>query len=314
MTTAIAARLLAGAAWLGVAGPALAHGTAEPAGPVWSFDPWVLTPLLALASLHLAGSLALARRAGEGGPQRHRAGRAQRSRRAALFVSGWLALAAALVSPLHWLGERLFTFHMIEHEIVMAVAAPLFVLARPAGTLLWALPGRARLAVGRAFNHGAVAGVWQAATGPRNATVLHGLAIWIWHVPAFFDATLGDVTLHRLQHLSFLLTALLFWWSVLRRSRAGTAVWHLFVTMVHTGLLGALMALSPRVLYRMQTAQAPAWGLTPLEDQQLAGLVMWIPAETVYAGAALAMAAIWIRDSGRGRVAPAAATPGPLRP
>ena len=293
-----------------MAGTALAHGTAEPVAPLWTFDPWVLVPLFGLGLLYLVGSVVLARRAGEGGPERHRAGRAQRGRRIACFAAGWLALTAALVSPLHWLGERLFTFHMIEHEIVMAVAAPLFVLARPAGTLIWALPGPARIAIGRAFNHGTVAALWQAATGPRNATVLHGLAIWLWHVPAFFDATIADVTMHRLQHLSFLLTALLFWWSVLRRSRAGTAVWHLFVTMVHTGLLGALMALAPRVLYRMQTAQAPAWGLTPLEDQQLAGLVMWIPAETVYAGAALAMAAIWIRDSGRGASPAAAAAAG----
>jgi cytochrome c oxidase assembly factor CtaG len=113
-----------------------------------------------------------------------------------------------------------------------------------------------------------------------------------------FDAAVASVLFHRLQHLSFLVTALLFWWSVLRRSNCGLAAWHLFVTMLHTSVLGALMALAPRVLYDAQTATAGAWGLTALEDQQLAGIIMWIPAGTVYAGAALAMTSIWIRQSG----------------
>jgi cytochrome c oxidase assembly factor CtaG len=107
------------------------------------------------------------------------------------------------------------------------------------------------------------------------------------------------VVMHRLQHVTFLATALLFWWALVRRCNAGQAAGHLFVTMLHTGVLGALMALAPRVLYRAQTAHALEWGLTPLEDQQLAGFVMWIPAGTVYAGAALLFAAYWINRSGR---------------
>jgi putative membrane protein len=101
-----------------------------------------------------------------------------------------------------------------------------------------------------------------------------------------------------LQHLSFLVSALLFWYSLLRTSRSsGEALWHLFFTMLHMSLLGALLALSPRVLYLAQTAHSLAFGLTPLEDQQLAGIVMWVPAGTIYAGAALFFAARWIRPS-----------------
>jgi putative membrane protein len=103
--------------------------------------------------------------------------------------------------------------------------------------------------------------------------------------------------MHRLQHQSFLLTAILFWWSIFRSSESGVAAWNLFVTMLHTSILGALMALAPRVLYTVQTATAMDWGLSPLEDQQLAGLIMWVPAGTIYAGAALALTAIWIRHS-----------------
>jgi cytochrome c oxidase assembly factor CtaG len=112
-----------------------------------------------------------------------------------------------------------------------------------------------------------------------------------------FDAAVTNVALHRAQHLSFFLTAVLFWWSVLRRSESGAGAWHVFITMLHTSVLGALMALAPHVLYGAQTATAFEWGLTPLEDQQLAGIIMWIPAGTIYAGAALAQLAIWIRQS-----------------
>jgi cytochrome c oxidase assembly factor CtaG len=131
--------------------------------------------------------------------------------------------------------------------------------------------------------------------------VLHGIAIWAWHAPVLFDSAVTNVAMHRLQHLSFLLTAMLFWWSALYRSNSGLAAWHLFVTMMHTSILGALMALAPKVLYQAQTESAAEWGLTPLQDQQLAGLIMWIPAGTIYAGAAMALMAIWIRKSGEMR-------------
>ena len=186
---------------------------------------------------------------------------------------------------------------MIEHEILMAISAPLLVVANPVGRLLWGLPRRARLDIGRAMRRPAVSASWLWLSDGRHATVLHGVAIWAWHAPILFDATVTNVALHRAQHLSFFLTAVLFWWSVLRRSDTGAGAWHVFITMLHTSVLGALMALAPRVIYGVQTATAFEWGLTPLEDQQLAGIIMWIPAGTIYAGAALALLAIWIGRS-----------------
>jgi cytochrome c oxidase assembly factor CtaG len=272
-------------------GPVLAHGDlAQREGAVWTFDPWIVSPLLALGALYAVGMLALWRRTSVRRPLQGWQG--------AAYWCGWVSLVGALVSPLHWLGEHLFSFHMIEHEILMAISAPLLVVGQPIGTLLWSLPRAIRVAIGRGLKRPAVNGVWRWLSTGRNATLLHGVAIWAWHVPVLFDAAVGSVLFHRLQHLSFLVTALLFWWSVFRRSNCGLAAWHLFVTMLHTSVLGALMALAPRVLYDAQAATAAAWGLTPLEDQQLAGIIMWIPAGTVYAGAALAMTSIWIRQSG----------------
>jgi cytochrome c oxidase assembly factor CtaG len=127
------------------------------------------------------------------------------------------------------------------------------------------------------------------------------LAIWAWHVPVLFDAAVNNTALHRLQHLSFFATAILFWWAIVWRSDYGTSAWHVFVTMIHTSVLGALMALAPRVLYVAQTRTAMAWGLTPLEDQQMAGIIMWVPAGTIYAAAAMAMLALWIRGASERR-------------
>jgi cytochrome c oxidase assembly factor CtaG len=268
---------------------AQAHGGGADEPIRWTWDPWVVTPLLLAGGGYAIGVTALWRRAG--------AGRGVRGWHVIAYASGWSALAGALVSPLHAMGEQLFTAHMVEHEIVMAVAAPLLVVARPAVVFLWAWPNTLRQGIARAVRHDTTRAVWGLATAPLAATVLHGLAIWIWHVPTLFDAAVTHIALHRLQHLSFLLTALLFWWALLRNCGAGAASGHLFITMTHTGLLGALLTFAPRVLYGVQTMHAGDWGLTPLQDQQLAGLVMWIPAGTLYAGAALAFAALWIAGS-----------------
>jgi putative membrane protein len=269
---------------------AQAHGAEAVQTIGWNFDAWIVTPLMIAGCGYATGAIMLWRRAG--------IGRGLRPWQICAYAAGWFALVGALLSPLHELGEQLFTAHMVEHEIIMAVAAPLLVLARPAAGFLWAWPAAWRRTIGRAVRSDLPAGCWVIMTAPVVATLLHGIAIWVWHIPVLFDSAVTDITLHRLQHLSFLLTALLFWWALLRNCGAGAATAHLFITMTHTGLLGALLTFAPHVLYGAQTANAAAWGLTPLEDQQLAGLVMWVPAGIIYAGAALGFAALWIRDSG----------------
>jgi putative membrane protein len=260
----------------------------------WTFDPWVVGPLTASSVLYVIGVARLWSRAGRG--------RGVHGWQVACFAAAWLMLVAALVAPLHWLGGRLFTAHMIEHEILMAVAAPLLVVARPIGAILWALPASWRRASGGLAQTPVLATLWGWLTDPLIATVLHGIALWAWHVPAFYEAALASGRLHWLQHLSFFVTALFFWWSLLRgraRERGyGAAVMYLFATSLHTGLLGILLALARQPLYPAQTRTALEWGLTSLEDQQLAGLVMWVPAGLVYAAAALALAGVWIARSG----------------
>ena len=288
---------------------AVVHGTAPLAPPglwrAWSWEPCIVLPLALSAGLYAVGTRALWRSAG--------AGRGVGRDEVALFALGWGALALALVSPLHRLGEALFAAHMAQHELLMAVAAPLLVLGRPLVPFVWALPPAWRRVAGswtsgRGFRAG-----WEALTHPATAWTLHAAAIWLWHLPSLYEATLGSELVHALQHASFLGTALLFWWSVVRRTaatgRVGTpiAVLALFTTALHTTLLGALLTFSRRVWYPIYDASTAAWGLTPLEDQQLAGLIMWVPAGVAYTVAALALLGTWLAEPRGPRRVPAAA-------
>jgi cytochrome c oxidase assembly factor CtaG len=208
-----------------------------------------------------------------------------------MFAAGWLTVAAAAASPLHEAGERSFTLHMIEHELLMLVAAPLLVLSRPAGAFMRALPGPVRRAFGRTAR--ASQGAWRFWTAPVIATLAQAAALWLWHAPSLFDLALGAEAWHIAQHLSFFVTALVFWYAMVGRHSAahrGLAAICLFVTSIVTGALGALMAFSQSPWYARYALLGMApFGLTPAEDQQLAGLLMWIPGGLVHAGAAFAI-------------------------
>jgi putative membrane protein len=267
----------------------------------WSFEPGVVLSLALTGWLYLRGVRALWRNAGRG--------HGVRVWEVSCFGGGWLALVVALISPLHRLGGVLFSAHMAQHELLMVTAAPLLVLGRPIVPFLWAIPLSWRRTIGAWSARAPVRGTWELLTLPIVAWVIHAIAIWVWHAPALFQATVTSELIHTLQHVSFLGSALLFWWALLkgREGRLGlpTAVVYLFTTSVHTTILGALLALSSTVWYPIYRASTAPWGLTPLEDQQLAGLIMWVPAGMVYLIAALAIAGSWLRDPVRRVAVPA---------
>lgn len=275
-----------------MAADAQAHEAGAEAGDPWNY----LFVVLPLALTALAYGIGMRRlwSASARGQTIH-------LQRAVCFAAGWLFLAAALVSPLDRLATQLFTAHMIEHEILMVIAAPLFVLSKPLAPLLWSLPQKLRASVGRALVRSVVLlPVRKAATNQLFATGLHGATLWLWHAPRLYDAALAETPVHWLQHLSFFCTALIFWWALLfgrGRQDYGTAIFYLFATTLHSGFLGILLSFAREPLYRSQGAGAASWGLSALEDQQLAGLIMWVPAGMIYVAAALALAAAWIGGS-----------------
>jgi cytochrome c oxidase assembly factor CtaG len=209
----------------------------------------------------------------------------------------------ALVSPLHPWGEVLFSAHMTQHEILMLISAPLFVIGRPFIAAMWAVPREARRPIGSVFSSSGLKTAWRFVTVPFVAWAVHAAALWAWHIPFLFQATLRSDLVHTLQHTSFFLSALLFWWAIICGSKGlssyGTGVLYLFTTSLHSGLLGVLLTLTSRVWYPAYSETTASWGLTPIEDQQLGGLIMWVPAGIVYIAAALIMFAGWLGESER---------------
>lgn len=266
----------------------------------WSFEPWVILCLCLSLGLYLMGMLRLWRKANNS--------KSVLKHQLLFFWLGWLTLVIALVSPLDPLGVHLFSAHMVQHELMMIVAAPLLVMSRPFGVWLWALPPGWRESVSTACRKPAIALSWNFLTNSLAAWTLHALILWIWHAPAFFDTALVDNDIHTLQHTSFLVTALFFWWTVLRdgatKSGCGIAIVYLFTTMMHTGALGALLTFSATPWYSGYVYTSTALGWEPLVDQQLGGLIMWIPGGLVYMGAALMLGARWLQLGQQSRSMP----------
>lgn len=212
----------------------------------------------------------------------------------ACVAVGLALLALALVWPLDGLTERSFAAHMGQHMVLIALAPPLLVLGAPLALFARFAPLR------RALTYVP----WRWLARPSTAFALHAFVVWGWHAPRLFQAAVRSDMLHLLEHVTLLATALLFWWSLLHPARArasgyGASAVLLLLTMMHTGLLGALLTFAPRPLYPVYGAAASAVGLTPLEDQQLAGLIMWVAGGMFYLLAGLMFAAAWLRDAER---------------
>ncbi len=279
----------AGRAWAGAAAAlslrpdeVMAHITVLPVTPddvwqAWAFDWWIVLPILLAHWLYGRGLVRLWSSAG--------VGRGISLRQAGFFLAGEALLVAALVSPLDALGSTLQSAHMAQHAILIAFAPPLLLLGRPDAALAWAIGPRAALRIGRLRMR--FAGL----AGPFAATALHAAAIWLWHVPALYEAALASEALHWLEHASFFGTALLFWSVALRGARhlhaAPAAMAASLATVIHSGFLAAILTFAPVLLYPWYDGRAQLWGLTPLEDQQLSGLLMWVPVTPVYLAACL---------------------------
>lgn len=192
--------------------------------------------------------------------------------RLAPFAAGFAILLLLFVSPFCALTSALFAARAAHHALLVAAAAPLIVLALPDGM-------RVRGSIG----------LW---------TAMHALVLWAWHYPPFYASALSSDAIYWLMQASLLGSALAFWLSV-RRAAMAAAVGALLATMVQMGLLGALITFAGRPLYAPHWLTTTPWGLSPLEDQQLAGLIMWAPAAAVYLVAALLVAGRWLHGEAR---------------
>lgn len=297
----LAAASLAGLASAASPGTALAH-TGPPPSPATIWYTWTLNPEvvagLALGTLvYAVGVARLWRRAGRG--------HGIAGWRVVLFSFGVLALVIALVSPLDALGSALFSGHMVQHLVLVLVAAPLLLLGSPQLAFVWALPGGTRHRAGAWWLRTRLPRrMWRRLSLPLVVGVLHAVALWAWHFPTLYEAALWYEGWHALEHASFFLTALLFWWVVLHSPPRedggdGAVVLLIFATAMQSGILGALLTFSSTPWYLAHGASAGAWGFSLLEDQQLAGLIMWVPGSVIYVGAAMGVLWRWLDRSER---------------
>lgn len=218
--------------------------------------------------------------------------------RAAAFGAGLAGLVVLLSAPVeHAALDRLWA-HMVQHEALVALVAPLIILGNPLPALMWALPSPARRAVAPWWrrlsrSHARPAG-W--AAWAVTAFAVQTVALWAWHAPDPYQGALRSEWLHGLQHASFLGTALFFWWAVIgarRRSLYGGAVLANFAAALQGVALGAFMTLSGRIWYPFY-AERVGGGLTALEDQQVAGVIMWGPGGAAYLVAAIVLFMAWL--------------------
>jgi putative membrane protein len=256
----------------------------------WQADPVVIAGLALGVWLYLRGAGRIRARAG---------GRRGIPRwRTAAWLGGMAAVALALLSPIDAVGQSLFAVHMVQHLLLIMVAAPLLTLGEPLVPMLFALSPGVRRTVGLWWRDARVLpALWGAVTHPLGAWTLHVGGLVAWHIPRCYDAAARSLPVHVLEHLTFFVTALWFWWVLFdRRSRhrlgTGPAVLYLFTAALASTLLGAAISLSARPWYSAHWGTTTAWGLTPLEDQQVAGLIMWVPGGMVYL---MALAPMMIR-------------------
>ncbi len=260
-----------------------AAAAATPSLWEWSFDPPVCITI-AFALLYWVGSRRTVT------PRRTRA--AQR-RRSVWFYAGVATLILALASPLDALSEQLFWAHMTQHVLLLVVAPPLIVLARPWIRLWRVLPLDARRSVGGWISHSRRAaplrGVSRSLGGPTASFVLFSVVLLGWHLPSLFDATLRSSTLHGVEHTLFFSTALMFWKQVIdspplrARLSAPERVVYVIGAMIVSWVLAIVLALAPHPLYAPYAhAASRAGGISAIADQQIAAGIMWVPGSITF--------------------------------
>jgi putative membrane protein len=269
------------------------HLTPDQLWSAWTWEPWFLLPLALAVMIYVVGMSNIWRRAG--------AGRGIHAGRVVSFLGAVLALLVIFVSPLDALSEELFSAHMVQHMLLIFIVAPLLVCSDFPLALLWALPRNWAQSLGHKWNQSPIPSrVWQVLTSPVSAWVQFTIVFWIWHASWLYEAALQNEVIHILEHVLFLATGILFWWVLFqpteqKHRRYGIGVLYLFTTVLQSGILGALMTFASQPWYSSYAGSVRHWGLTSLQDQQLAGIIMWMIGGAVFTLLTIGYFAAWLR-------------------
>jgi putative membrane protein len=244
----------------------------------WNWNPLIGGMLAFSAWRYMDGVWRLWGRAGTG--------RGVRRWQVACFWGGIIVLFIALLSPIDTFSETALSIHMIQHLLLTLIAPPLLVLGLPPLALIGSIPMRWRRGVGRWWHHQLILKqLWQRLSDPLIGWGVFALALWLWHLPPLYQSAVNNSVIHMIEHASFFGAGVLFWWSIHNRYAIGLL--SLFTTAVHSSILGALMTFSSQVWY-------PIYG--SLEDQQLAGLIMWVPGGIIFLTAVMLHLWRWLDE------------------
>ncbi|CAN5499366.1 hypothetical protein BH23CHL10_BH23CHL10_07200 [soil metagenome] len=277
---------------------ALAHGTdaPDPTFPAvlfaWSFDPLVV---IALVAVGVAYGWAVRR------VNRAHASNPHPGYRSWLFGGGLLTIGVALTSPIEAYEGLLFSVHMVQHMLLELVAAPLLLAGAPITLTLRAV----RPSVRRRLLAVLQSRVMHVISFPVVAWVLFAAVNWGWHFSVFYDQALENQLLHYVQHATFLGAALLFWWPVIGADPSPWRLPHpvrllyLFLAMPQNSFLGVALMSASTVLYPHYVTNVRDWGITPLEDQQLGGVIMWVVGDVFFLAGMAFVVVQWMRHEER---------------
>lgn len=221
-------------------------------------------------------------------------------RRVVAAYLGYASLYLALAGPFDGFATEAFWLHMIQHLVISLVAAPLILLSSPMAVYLWALPETAREGAGELLGS---RGITRRALGfmvaPKVTIPLFIGTLYFWHAPATFSAALTNTYVHYLQHFTFFLTAMLFWWPIIGpapvRSKLSypQRMVYLLLVVTPTAVLASIITMTHSVIYQEYLDSPMHWGMTALEDQTMGGLILWIPGNSLYLAALTSLFFTW---------------------
>lgn len=279
---------------------------AHTGGPLAPHDLWTAWNLHGVLLLAMGTAVWAYRRGRRRGVNR---------RRARCFAGALAVVGVALVSPLDALSGALASAHMVQHVLLLLVAAPLLALSAPSGTVLLGSPAALRRATRRWRRSLRLTSAYRRRLRhPVTVGLLHVGTVWFWHASKPYDAAVTHEIVHAVEHVAFLLTAWVFWRVVIGardrdRVSYGFGVLVVFAMSMQSVFLSALLTFAPTPWYSVYATTTEPWGLDPLADQQLAGVLMWVPAGLVYLAAGLTLSVAWLRQVDRESAPPKESTP-----
>ena len=267
----------------------------------WDWRVEVIIVLLIAGTLYTRGWWRLRRRSSS--KPGHNRWHARAAWRPLVYLGGLLILGIALMSPIDVLASQLFSFHMVQHVLLVMVVPPLLLLANPLPFSLWGLPDKMRSPAGGMLRRGSpIRNSLRKATGTGLVWMAFVIVYWGWHDPNAYDLALRSSLVHDLEHITFFVVSVLFWWHatgagprIHRPMSQGLRFAFLLSAVPISMVAGLAITFAKEPIYSYYEAMPRLWGISVMDDQRIAGVIMWVVGGMMYMLAALIIVARWLQ-------------------